>query len=171
MSKIGRNQPCFCGSGKKFKHCCRTVGERGQERVPEQNPQVILANAIDKIQQSAYRRKEDFFELGVFIFFSNSDGDAWLLEFTESDAMQLSRGGEPLEAPIEENSETIEANWSHTFKVEKKQLKLTAYGDKAKCILHNAPTQRIYAALRRMKKRFSPELIEQVHLPLPETLA
>ena len=20
--KIGRNEPCFCGSGKKFKHCC-----------------------------------------------------------------------------------------------------------------------------------------------------
>ena len=20
--KIGRNQPCTCGSGKKFKHCC-----------------------------------------------------------------------------------------------------------------------------------------------------
>jgi uncharacterized protein YecA (UPF0149 family) len=22
--KIGRNDPCPCGSGKKFKHCCRT---------------------------------------------------------------------------------------------------------------------------------------------------
>ena len=20
--KIGRNEPCFCGSGKKYKHCC-----------------------------------------------------------------------------------------------------------------------------------------------------
>ena len=20
--KIGRNEPCSCGSGKKFKHCC-----------------------------------------------------------------------------------------------------------------------------------------------------
>ena len=20
--KIGRNEPCFCGSEKKFKHCC-----------------------------------------------------------------------------------------------------------------------------------------------------
>jgi preprotein translocase subunit SecA len=23
--KIGRNEPCFCGSGKKFKHCHGTV--------------------------------------------------------------------------------------------------------------------------------------------------
>lgn len=22
MSKAGRNDPCPCGSGKKFKHCC-----------------------------------------------------------------------------------------------------------------------------------------------------
>ena len=20
--KMGRNEPCYCGSGKKFKHCC-----------------------------------------------------------------------------------------------------------------------------------------------------
>ena len=23
--KIGRNEPCFCGSGKKFKHCHGTL--------------------------------------------------------------------------------------------------------------------------------------------------
>ena len=23
--KIGRNEPCSCGSGKKFKHCCGTL--------------------------------------------------------------------------------------------------------------------------------------------------
>jgi preprotein translocase subunit SecA len=23
--KMGRNEPCFCGSGKKFKHCCGTL--------------------------------------------------------------------------------------------------------------------------------------------------
>ena len=22
MSKVGRNQPCPCGSGRKYKHCC-----------------------------------------------------------------------------------------------------------------------------------------------------
>lgn len=21
-AKVGRNEPCLCGSGKKFKHCC-----------------------------------------------------------------------------------------------------------------------------------------------------
>ena len=23
--KMGRNEPCYCGSGKKFKHCCGTL--------------------------------------------------------------------------------------------------------------------------------------------------
>lgn len=26
-SKVGRNDPCTCGSGKKFKHCCATREE------------------------------------------------------------------------------------------------------------------------------------------------
>lgn len=25
--KIGRNEPCFCGSGKKYKHCCGRINE------------------------------------------------------------------------------------------------------------------------------------------------
>ncbi|MBW2430077.1 MAG: SEC-C domain-containing protein, partial [Deltaproteobacteria bacterium] len=26
MAKIGRNEPCPCGSGKKYKRCCLTKG-------------------------------------------------------------------------------------------------------------------------------------------------
>ena len=26
--RIGRNDPCSCGSGKKYKHCCARRGER-----------------------------------------------------------------------------------------------------------------------------------------------
>ncbi len=26
-AKIGRNDPCICGSGKKFKNCCMKTGE------------------------------------------------------------------------------------------------------------------------------------------------
>ena len=35
--QLGRNQPCFCGSGKKFKWCCwqvRFAGAKSQELVP-----------------------------------------------------------------------------------------------------------------------------------------
>ena len=27
INKIGRNDPCFCGSGKKYKKCCYNKGE------------------------------------------------------------------------------------------------------------------------------------------------
>lgn len=37
MSKIKRNDPCPCGSGKKYKHCClkkpRTLGVKAKEDV------------------------------------------------------------------------------------------------------------------------------------------
>jgi len=26
-ARVGRNEPCPCGSGRKFKHCCLTGGE------------------------------------------------------------------------------------------------------------------------------------------------
>jgi len=32
MAKIGRNQPCPCGSGKKYKHCCLSKAQAS--RVP-----------------------------------------------------------------------------------------------------------------------------------------
>lgn len=34
--KIGRNQPCPCNSGKKYKHCCLKKGrtKKAQQRIP-----------------------------------------------------------------------------------------------------------------------------------------
>ena len=38
--KVSRNDPCPCGSGKKYKHCCcRTRGTGDLEAVPQQQPQ------------------------------------------------------------------------------------------------------------------------------------
>jgi SEC-C motif len=28
VQRIGRNDPCSCGSGKKYKHCCALKGDR-----------------------------------------------------------------------------------------------------------------------------------------------
>mgnify|MGYP001155649362 CR=1 FL=1 len=30
MAKIGRNEPCPCNSGKKFKHCCEKKADRNR---------------------------------------------------------------------------------------------------------------------------------------------
>ena len=46
MAKIGRNQPCPCGSGKKYKHCCLSsdqasrvkTASRGKQQRPHSGP-------------------------------------------------------------------------------------------------------------------------------------
>ena len=63
-------------------------------------------------------------ELGVFVLFSTTDGDAWLLEVTESDALQVAASKEILTVDFEENP----------------------------------------AAIKRIRKKYSPELLETVHI-------
>lgn len=164
MAKIGRNQPCPCGSGQKYKRCCLTAENIERQQKQAKAAKVSLVTAIERIQQAAEKKVEEFFELGVFVFFSNGKGDAWLLEVTDKDAVQVAAAGEALKVPVEENSETIEMNWSHTFEVKDKQFYLTAYEDKSEQKLDDVPTQKINAAMRRVLKRYSKELLNQVHV-------
>ena len=166
MGKTGRNQPCPCGSGKKYKHCCLHAR---QPASPMEQMKVTLMAEIDKIQQAAVTKKEKIREVGVFIFFSNNDGDAWLLEVTDGDAVQVAGAGEVLDVPIDENPKTIEVNWSHMFKIRDRQFFLTAYADNSETRLENVPTQQINAAMRRIRKRYSPEMLQQVHVNQEES--
>ncbi|MHB1015494.1 MAG: YecA family protein, partial [Desulfurivibrionaceae bacterium] len=109
MAKIGRNDPCFCGSGKKFKKCC--LGTRASGPVQPAIPSVKLE--VEKIQESGRAKKAMVRALGVFVLFSTTSGDAWLLEVTDMDAIQVAQDGENLAVQIEENPETIEINWTH----------------------------------------------------------
>jgi hypothetical protein len=172
MAKIGRNEKCPCRSGKKFKHCCALIEKEVRPQLtPEQALKITLTSGVKEIQQDAVNRKEISRELGVFFFFSTRDGDAWLMEMTDCDCVQVAKGGELLEAPIDENSETIEINWSHTFAFSNKQVEITAYADKSVEILADAPGRELNAAINRIRKKFSKEQLEKVHLPLPEQSA
>ncbi|NLX18823.1 MAG: hypothetical protein GXY53_06030, partial [Desulfobulbus sp.] len=102
--------------------------------------------------------------LGVFLFFATHEGDAWLLEITDSDAVQIAKNGEPLTVQINENPETIEINFSHTFALRDRQLYLTSYADKIETLLPGSPTQQINAAIRRLRKRFPKEMLERMHI-------
>jgi len=167
MGKIGRNQPCPCGSGKKYKHCCLPIQQAGTNDKPTDpvdQVKVSLMAAIEKIQGLASEKKVAFNELGVFLFYSDHEGDAWLLEATESDAVQLSQGGERLEVPIDENPETIEINFSHTFAIRDRQLFFTSYADKTETRLDRAPAQQIRAAVRRLYRRYPKEMLAQMHV-------
>lgn len=170
MGKIGRNEQCPCGSGRKFKHCCLLKKQAGVAPTsPEAALKISLVSEIEAIQQAAKEKKQKIKELGVFILLATAEGDAWLLELTESDAVQLSQAGEPFEIPIDENPETIEINWSHTFDLSNKQFELTAYSDKSRTVKENYPTKEISASIKRIKKRFSSELLSRVHVD-PETV-
>ncbi|MBW2465916.1 MAG: SEC-C domain-containing protein [Deltaproteobacteria bacterium] len=172
MAKIGRNEACPCGSGKKFKRCC--LGKQ-REQTPDltevQRTQVSLQNAINKTQKAASKGKQLVHELGVFVFFSTSFGDAWLLEVTEMDALQLAAGREILTVDLEENPETIEINWTHTFEIKNKQFVTTSYKDKQVAKIDNYPTHAIVSAIKRIKKKYSPELLESVHMTQEQTNA
>ncbi len=163
--KIGRNESCPCGSGKKYKRCCAHKPKVTQQQPAEQRQKkVTLGGAIANCQQVAQDKRIMVQQLGVFILYSDASGDAWVLEVTDSDCIQIASGGEPLKVPLEENDETIEVDWSHTFIIKNKQLNITAYRSKEVKILAKAPVQQISAVRRKILKKISPELLEQVHV-------
>lgn len=166
MGKIGRNERCPCQSGKKYKHCCarQVTAARPQQMSPEQAMKITLSGGVEAIQEMAEKREESTKEIGVFFFYSTTDGDAWLLEMTDCDCVQVAKDGERLATPIDENPETIEINWSHTFAVQNKVLELTAYADRSVMALPQAPSQQISAAIRRIRKKFTAQQLQQVHL-------
>ena len=167
MGKIGRNEQCPCGSGKKYKHCCLLKEQAGVTPTPA-NPQaamkISLNSEIEAIVEAAKEKKQKIKELGVFILLSTTGGDAWLLEISDSDAVQLASNGEALEVPIDENPETIEINWSHTFDLSNKEFELIAYSDQSKSVMANYPTREVSASIKRIKKRFSPDVLDRVHV-------
>lgn len=170
MGKIGRNEACPCGSGRKFKRCCLGKQQTASSNLTEvQKTQISLQNAISTIQKAASQGVQKVHELGVFVLFSTTGGDAWLLEVTDSDALQVAADKEILTVDFEENPETIEINWSHTFEIKDRQFVITAYKDKKVEIIENYPTHPIRAAIKRIRKKYSPELLESVHVDQEQT--
>lgn len=169
MAKIGRNEQCPCRSGKKFKRCCALVEQQqATQPTPEQALKLTLMSGVKEIQADAVNKNQICRELGVFFFYATTDGDAWLMEMTDCDCVQVVEAGVVLEPPIDENSETIEINWSHQFEVSNKQVQLTAYADKAVTVITSAPAKQLSAAMRRIHKKFSREQLDKVHVSQEE---
>lgn len=59
MSKIGRNAPCPCGSGKKYKKCCLPLQD-GKRQPPTPKKQFIAVYTdLDKLSNSVVDRIEE----------------------------------------------------------------------------------------------------------------
>ena len=164
MAKIGRNDLCFCGSGKKFKKCC--LGTRTVTPARPATPSVRVE--VEKIQASASAKKSAVLALGVFVLFSTTNGDAWLLEVTDMDAIQVAQGGDKIAVQIEENPETIEINWTHKFDVKNKKFVLTSYKDKSEEVREDYPVHTILSTVKKIRSRIPPELISTIHLDTEE---
>ncbi|MEJ2057029.1 MAG: SEC-C metal-binding domain-containing protein [Desulfofustis sp.] len=165
MAKIGRNERCPCGSGRKYKHCC-AHNPRGEKRpsTAEEQLRISLMKAVEKSVGEALQKKQAIAELGVFVLLSTSSGNCWLFEVTQSDCVQLASDGEALPIPIDENPKTIEIEWSHTFAVKDKKMVLTAYTDKTEKILEDCPVKEVAASVKRIRKKIPPEMLKEIHI-------
>ena len=165
MAKIGRNEKCPCGSGRKYKHCC-AGNPRVQERLatPEEQMKISLMSAVEDISQAAQEGRAILKELGVFVLFATADGNGWLFEVTQSDCVQLVRNKEVLSVPIDENPQTIEIEWSHTFEIVNKEVVLKAYRDRLTEKLVDCPVKELSASIRRIKKKVPREMLKEIHI-------
>lgn len=162
--KIGRNDPCPCGSGKKFKKCCKDIAKFKPASEETKQTQVSLTGQVEELQKKAMARESSVMTMGVFIFVSTEMGDGWLFEMSDLDALEVCKGGEKIDVEIEENPETIEVNWSHNFTIRRKKLFVTSYHSKEEQQLTDLPTQKIFAAIKRLRKKFPKELLSSIHL-------
>lgn len=165
MAKIGRNEKCPCGSGKKYKHCCaRNPVVNQRQATPEEQLKISLMGAVESVSHAAVEKKPFVLELGVFVLFATANGNGWLFEVTQSDCVQLVRDGKILPVPVDENPKTIEIEWSHIYGVVDKKMQLTAYEDRSKEILADCPVKEISAAIRRIRKKIPADMLGKIHI-------
>ena len=166
MVKIGRNDPCPCGSGLKFKKCCllNPASNATNPSLSAAQQKISLAQAIDNIRESATDKIEKMNVMGVFVFFSTTGGDAWLLEVTEMDAVQLAENGSKVEIELEESPETIMVNWSHKFTIKKNAFITEDYKDKRTASYPEYPVAKIKKAIKKTQEKISPEILKELHI-------
>lgn len=170
MAKIGRNEPCGCGSGLKYKKCClvRDAEERraraeelGQH--PADGPRKVIQEAVEKAKEAAMAGKQMVGALGVLVLFSTSTGDAWLLEVTENDAVQLTSQRNDIAVVIDENPDTTEIEWSHTFAIQGDKFIVTSYKEKNETEYDAYPVQELAEIIQNIKKALPAEMANLVH--------
>ena len=165
MAKIGRNERCPCGSGKKYKHCCaRNPQVEKRPSTAEEQLKISLMNAVEKSVAAATQKQLQIQELGVFVLLSTTQGNCWLFEVTQSDCVQLAKDTEPLPIPIDENPQTIEIEWSYTYKVKDRQMILTAYTDRNEMVMEDCPVKEVAASIKRIRKKIPQEMLSEIHI-------
>jgi hypothetical protein len=148
----------------KYKKCCLVAPKVVAQPRPAQQAMPSVRQEVEKIQQTAKEGKELVRPLGVFILVSTVAGDAWLLEATDMDGVQVAEAGSPIDIEIVEGAETIELNWTHRFAIKNKKFVTTAYKDNAEKFHDKYPSQAIHATLGKIMKKIPPEMLKNIHI-------
>lgn len=167
MEKIGRNSPCPCGSNLKYKKCCLNRDLAASTAAAAQEQKIYVSREIEMLQERAAARKPTFRLVGAFIFFAAPNGDAWVLELLERDALIVAKNGAKLNVVITETPETIEINWSHRFAIEGGKFVATTYLDNTVEIYHDYPALAIQDTLNKIQRNFSGQLLAELGAKSP----
>ena len=60
MDNVGRNDPCPCGSGKKYKKCCES-----KNSPQKTEPKKLTADRISSVMQGTTNLSQSFFKRNV----------------------------------------------------------------------------------------------------------
>lgn len=164
MANIGRNEACPCGSGKKYKNCCArdpAVIAAELSAIERQTP--TLSAEIAKLRAKVNDRSAVMWTRGVFVFFSTEEGDAWVLEASGMDALQIAAAGRQIEVDVAQTDDAIEVTWSHQFSI-RRDFTVTDYADQSHTVFASYPAARIRALLGRARSSLPPEVLASIHI-------
>src|SRR5262245_15904943 len=66
MAKVGRNQPCPCGSGIKYKRCCiDNDGSLRKKELPRELPHAVMKKIREMEAKRAQREKQQGLGRGI----------------------------------------------------------------------------------------------------------
>lgn len=164
MAKVGRNDPCPCGSGRKHKRCCLQVKAQPAARSVDGDRPLFVNQEIARLLENAAFRARSFRLIGALVFFATDRGDAWLLELTEQDALPVARAGTPLDITVAETEETLEIGWTHSFAVKGSLLITTSYLDGAVSSHEGCPVREIRDAVEQLRRQLSPRELESIRI-------
>lgn len=171
MANIGRNEACPCGSGKKYKNCCaRDPALIAAELAAVEAQTPTLSAEIAKLRDKVREKSAVMWTRGVFVFFSTEEGDAWVLEASGGDALQVAEAGQPIEVEVAQTEDAIEVTWSHQFTI-RKDFTVSAYADQRRSVYTSYPAARIRTLLSKARGSLPPEVLASIHLDEQNDLA
>ena len=113
-SQIGRNDPCPCGSGKKYKKCCLATDVSEVRTETEVNIQQEAKYVINRALDGDAR----LVKLDSLLFFSTATGDAWLLDTDDDLALCLMKDFAEQQYVINETPRDYSIEWEANYQID-----------------------------------------------------